>query len=139
MKNVRLVTDGLGFPEGPIALSDGSVVVVEIKTGNLTRVVPDGKKDVIAHLGGGPNGAAIGPDGKVYVCNNGGFEWTEVMGMQIPGHQPHDYIGGRIPRGDLDTGEFEDGYTGCHGNPPRGPNDIVFDSRGGVRCPDPGQ
>ena len=131
MKNVRLVTDGLGFPEGPVALSDGSVVVVEIKTGNLTRVAPDGTKDVVARCGGGPNGAAVGPDGKFYICNNGGFEWTEVMGMNIPGHQPHDYIGGRIQRVDITTGEVEDLYTECDGNPLRGPNDIVFDSDGG--------
>jgi gluconolactonase len=139
MKNVRLVTDGLGFPEGPVALSDGSVVVVEIKTGNLTRVGPDGTKDVVARCGGGPNGAAVGPDGKFYICNNGGFEWTEVMGMNIPGHQPHDYIGGRIQRVDITTGEVEDLYTECDGNPLRGPNDIVFDSDGGFWFTDHGK
>ena len=26
--------------------------------------------------GGGPNGAALGPDGKIYLCNNGGFSWA---------------------------------------------------------------
>src|SRR5436305_6049568 len=139
MKNVRLVTDGLGFPEGPVALSDGSVVVVEIKAGNLTRVAPDGTKDVVARCGGGPNGAAVGPDGKFYICNNGGFEWTEVMGMNIPGHQPHDYIGGRIQRVDITTGEVEDLYTECDGNPLRGPNDIVFDTTGGFWFTDHGK
>lgn len=59
----RVVTEGLLFPEGPIAMDDGSVLVVEIKGGRLIRVWPDARKQVVAELGGGPNGAAIGPDG----------------------------------------------------------------------------
>ncbi|MEY4721941.1 MAG: hypothetical protein RIQ46_1666, partial [Pseudomonadota bacterium] len=31
----RIITDGLDFPEGPIAMADGSVLVVEIKGGKL--------------------------------------------------------------------------------------------------------
>ena len=89
MAEMRHITSGLKFPEGPIAMNDGSVVLVEIQSGHLTRVAPDGTITRIAETGGGPNGAAIGPDGKVYVCNNGGFEWAEVDGMTIPGAQPH--------------------------------------------------
>ena len=66
------ITADLQFPEGPIALPDGSVLVVEIARGTLSRVTPKGRVEVVADLGGGPNGAAIGPDGAVYVCNNGG-------------------------------------------------------------------
>jgi sugar lactone lactonase YvrE len=69
--NLRTVVTGLFFPEGPIALTDGSVLVVEIARSTLTRVDPDGETSVVAECGGGPNGAAIGPDGAVYVCNNG--------------------------------------------------------------------
>jgi gluconolactonase len=65
----RLMASGLGFLEGPVALPDGSVLVVEIAAGRLTRVLPTGELKVIAHVGGGPNGAAIGPDGHIYVCN----------------------------------------------------------------------
>lgn len=72
---IRILAEGLEFPEGPVALDDGSVVVVEIAAGSVTRMSPDGVKAVVARPGGGPNGAAIGPDGKCYVCNNGGFEW----------------------------------------------------------------
>src|SRR4051794_29389551 len=61
------------------------------------------------------------------------------MGMQIPGHQPHDYIGGRIQRIDIDTGEVEDLYTECNGIGLRGPNDLVFDAHGGVWFTDPGK
>ena len=58
------ITDGLIFPEGPVVLADGSVAVVEIGRGTITRVdVSDGRKDILATPGGGPNGAALGPDG----------------------------------------------------------------------------
>ena len=32
------MAQGLQFPEGPIAMDDGSVVLVEIRRGTLTRV-----------------------------------------------------------------------------------------------------
>ena len=100
----EIVTEGLRFPEGPIWMEDGSVIVVEIAAGRLTRVRPNGAKETVANLGGGPNGAAIGPDGRVYVCNNGGFAWTEHDGLLFPGRQPEDYSGGRIEAVDLATG-----------------------------------
>jgi gluconolactonase len=139
MSEIREIASGLQFPEGPIALADGSVLVVEIKRGTLTRVAPNGTVSVVAHTGGGPNGAAIGPDGKVYICNNGGFEWHDVGGLTIPGNQPADYIGGRIQRVDLSTGKVEDLYTACDGRPLRGPNDIVFDRTGGFWFTDHGK
>lgn len=127
----RDITTGLGFPEGPVACADGSVILVEV-IGNLTRVLPDGRHDVIAELGGGPNGAAIGPDGKVYVCNNGGFNWLrEETGYLKPTGRADDYTGGRIERVDPETGEWETLYTHCDGQPLTGPNDIVFDAHGG--------
>lgn len=134
------MAEGLLFPEGPVAMHDGSVILVEIRRGTLTRVGTDGKVDVVAHCSGGPNGAAIGPDGAMYVCNNGGFEWHEVPGLGfLPGAQPDDYIGGRIQRVDLETGEVTTLYDACEGRPLRGPNDIVFDSTGGFWFTDLGK
>ena len=63
---IRELASGLEFPEGPVWMPDGSIVLVEIKGGRVTRVGPDGSKHTIATPGGGPNGAAIGPDGKLY-------------------------------------------------------------------------
>ena len=40
---IREIASGLEFPEGPIAMDDGSVVLVEIARGTLTRVTPDGR------------------------------------------------------------------------------------------------
>lgn len=130
----------LQFPEGPIAMDDGSVVLVEIRRQTLTRVGADGGVDVIAHLGGGPNGAAIGPDGKVYVCNNGGFKWAELPGGYVSAHgTPDDWQGGSIQRVDLATGKAETLYDSCDGVPLRGPNDIVFDQQGGFWFTDLGK
>ena len=75
---VTVIASQLAFPEGPIAMPDGSIVLVEIKTGRLTRL-RDGGRETVAELGGGPNGAAIGPDGYCYVCNNGGLSGPSAM------------------------------------------------------------
>jgi gluconolactonase len=125
----EIVAEGLQFPEGPIAMADGSIVLVEIARGTLTRVWK-GKTEVIANLGGGPNGAAIGPDGAVYVCNNGGFEWRTAAGLLIPGHAAKDYTTGRVERVNLSTGKFERLYETANGHRLSGPNDIVFDKTG---------
>jgi gluconolactonase len=112
--NVRVVTEGLGFPEGPVAFEDGSVVVVELRGGRVTRCLPDGRKMSVAEVGGGPNGAAIGPDGALYICNNG-------------------YGGGAPPsiqRIDLGSGRFDCVYTECDGAQLARPNDLVFDAVG---------
>ncbi len=140
MTEINEVAVGLKFPEGPIAMDDGTVIVVEIARGTLSRVHPDGQVDVIADLGGGPNGAAIGPDGACYVCNNGGFEWHQSSkGLLFPGNEPADYSGGRIERVDLSTGESSVLYSACGDNPLRGPNDIVFDENGGFWFTDHGK
>lgn len=136
----RVVTDGLLFPEGPIAMPDGSVLVVEIKGGRLIRVLPDGRKEVAAELGGGPNGAALGPDNTVYVCNNGGFNWIEHDdGFSRPHGRWDRYTGGGIQRVDLASGTVETLYDSCDGVPLFGPNDIVFDGQGGFWFTDHGK
>jgi gluconolactonase len=128
---MQQITEGLQFPEGPVAMSDGSVVLVEIRRGTLTRVLPDGRQEIIAHLGGGPNGAAVGPDGAMYVCNNGGaWEWEPGEACLPAGPVP-EYRGGSIQRVDLRTGQFATLYDSCDGKPLNSPNDIVFDRTGG--------
>ena len=137
---IREIATGLQFPEGPIAMPDGSILLVEIRRGTLTRVGADGSVNVVADLGGGPNGAAVGPDGRVYVCNNGGFEWHERPGgMVVPGNQPATYTGGSIQAVDLASGRVEVLYRRCGDVPLKGPNDLVFDRSGGFWFTDHGK
>lgn len=137
--DIELVAEGLQFPEGPIAMNDGSVILTEIKGQRLTRVTPDGKTSTVAETGGGPNGAAIGPDGKIYVTNNGGsFEWHDVGGLTIPGPTPPSHVGGSIQRVDIASGKVETVYEACDGKRLVGPNDLVFDRQGGMWFSDHG-
>jgi gluconolactonase len=101
--------------------------------------VGSGKVEGAVECGGGPNGLALGPDGKVYVCNNGGFfEWTSMNGMTMPGPTPPAHTGGSIQRVDLDTGAVETLYTECDGRGLIAPNDLVFDDEGGFWFTDHG-
>src|SRR5216683_6348230 len=128
----RTLAEGLQFPEGPVALGDGSVLLVEIAAGAVTRVDADGGKSIVARTGGGPNGAAICPDGKCYVANNGGFEWHREGSHIRPLTQARDYAGGRIERVDLKTGAVEVLYRACGELPLKGPNDLDLDAHGGI-------
>lgn len=136
---MRIVATGLQFPEGPIAMPDGSVLLVEIARETLSRVTPDGHVDVVAKIPGGPNGAAMGPNGKVYVCNNGGFHWIRENGTLRPHGTPASYKGGSIDVVDLATGKVDRLYDKVDGNKLNGPNDIVFDAHGGFYVSDVGK
>ncbi|MCB0956605.1 MAG: SMP-30/gluconolactonase/LRE family protein [Ilumatobacter sp.] len=140
MSELTTITTGLRFPEGPIAMPDGSVILVEMFGPRITRVLPDGSKETVAEIVGGPNGLAMGPDGYLYLCNNGGcFTPIEMAGMLFPGpFNAEGYIGGRIQKVDIATGEVTDLYTECDGRPLRAPNDIVFDGAGGFWFTDHG-
>jgi gluconolactonase len=135
----RQIASGLQFPEGPVAMPDGSVILVEIARRTLSRVLPDGTVQVIAQLGGGPNGAAMGPGGKIYVANNGGLTWVRRPGRLFPTTQSDDYGGGRIQIVDPESGKFETLYDACDGRRLRGPNDLVFDNAGGFWFTDLGK
>src|SRR5260370_25258822 len=93
----KQIASGLRFPEGPVAMPDGSVILVEIERRTLSRVTPDGKIRVIAQLGGGPNCAAMGPGGRIYVTNNGGLTFVERPGTLFPVAQAACYATGRSP------------------------------------------
>jgi gluconolactonase len=145
-----VIASGLGYPEGPIAMADGSIVLVELEAATLTRIAPDGTRSVIATLGGSPNGVAIGPDGRFYVCNSGGFNFlyfgahgqspTRTPGsLCVTTDQPPAYKGGSIQWVDGKTGQFGTLYdrfaVGDKNNPQdlplKGPDDLVFDRTGG--------
>lgn len=134
------ITDGLQFPEGPVAMPDGSVILTEMFAHRVTRVAPDGTKSTVAEMEGGPNGLALGPDGDLYLCNNGNaFTPIDAGGLIYPG--PFDssrYIGGRIQKINIASGAVTDLYTHCGNIALRAPNDLVFDDNGGFWFTDHG-
>ena len=144
LSDVTLIAAGLRFPEGPLVLADGTVMFVEIGAQRLAQVRPlsgggFGPVETVAAIPGGPNGAALGPDGAVYVCNNGGcFTWIERASLMYPGPLPASWKGGSIDRVDLATGAVTTLYRACGEQQLRAPNDLVFDAHGGFWFTDHG-
>jgi gluconolactonase len=134
----RVLADGLRFPEGPIATRDGTVFVSEIARKCVTRIEPDGRKEIVASFKGGPNGLAFGPDGWIYVCNGGGFNWREVDGLLLPAGPAETNTGGWIERINPRTGEQQVIIEAVSGRRLRSPNDLVFDNSGGFWFTDTG-
>jgi gluconolactonase len=81
---VRSVAAELGFTEGPVFTATGSMIMTSITRGTIYRLEEDGAS-VLARTGGGPNGATEGPDGALYIAQNGGV---------IPGQGPTGGSGG---------------------------------------------
>jgi gluconolactonase len=81
----------------------------------------------------------MGPDGKCYVCNNGGFSWTDDEHALRPSGQAPNYAGGWIERVDIGTGQVERLYDASDKAKLKGPNDLVFDNHGGFYFTDPGK
>ncbi|MEI7622903.1 MAG: SMP-30/gluconolactonase/LRE family protein, partial [Actinomycetes bacterium] len=132
------------FAEGPVEMPNGDIVTVDVRGGRLMRSQPDGSTREIASPGGGPNGAAIGPDGALYVVNNGGFPWSERSGLLIPvdengSTRPPNFEGGWVDRVDPETGDIDRLFDGLDGERFLGPNDIVFDQSGGFWFTDLGK
>lgn len=136
---LTVLAEGLRFPEGPVAMADGGIALVEIARGTVTRVAPDGAVSVIATPGGGPNGLAAGPDNTLLLCNNGGFVWHEAPGMLRPIGQAADYAGGRIEVVEPATGAVRTLYDRCGAHRLKGPNDLVLDGKGGFWFSDLGK
>src|SRR3984957_20660248 len=137
MADIRIMATDLRFPEGPVAMADGSVILGEIAGGAVTRIAPDGGKTEIGKAGGGPNGLALGPDGALYCCNNGGGSYRPGSFMGT-GPAP-DYAGGTIQRIDAKTGAAKVLYSHCGGHKLSAPNDLVFDKQGGFYFTDLGK
>jgi len=148
-----VVGQGLDYPEGPVMMPDGNVLVVEVRGGTIKKVdVSTGAVTTIASPGGGCNGAAFGPDGKVYICNDGGFSFmpekipdtpaSPGYTLHVPMFPSADYKSGSIQRVDVQTGVVETLFTSAMVTTPytganpvevplSSPDDLVFDASGG--------
>ncbi len=123
---LRILAEGLRFPEGPVAMPDGSVVLVEIASGTLTRVAPDGSKSTVATPGAGPNGIALGPDGKILRLQQRRLHLARGAG-HAPRRPECRRLQRRPDRGvDPATGSVTRLYDRCGEHSLKGPNDIVF-------------
>jgi len=133
---MTIVAEGLAYPEGPVLMPDGSIALVEIRGCAIKRIEPGGRISTIGKVEGGPNGMALGPDGFLYVCNNGGSDWT-AGGPRLRAGAA--YSSGSIDRVNVKTGETATVYTRCGEYALSHPNDIAFDRHGGFYFTDYGK
>lgn len=122
----------LGFPEGPVALADGGVAFVDLLHARIRRWHPDDGVTVLAELDGAPNGMCLGPDGKLWIANNGG------IAPQGPGQALHHAkrpMPGGLQELDLRTGAVQLITQG--GVQPHRPNDVVVSPEGHAVFTDP--
>src|SRR5260370_15570633 len=126
MPDIKILASDLGFPEGPVWMADGSVILGEISGRKVTRVAPDGSKAEIGKAGGGPNGVATGPDGPLYVCNNGGAVYETMPSFLSTGPAP-DYAGGSMQRIGPRTRETRVLVPACDRNRLTEPHARIFD------------
>ncbi len=126
----RVLATGLGFPEGPVWVGPQRIAFVQIR-GQCVSLWDGSSVSTIARTGGGPNGATLGPDGALYVANNGGLSLGHEGKWEA-----HDAIPGRIQRVSL-VGEVRDVATTLPGAPPNRPNDLCFGPDGLLYYTDP--
>lgn len=126
MAQADVVIEGLSFPEGPVVMPEGHIVVCEECAGQLT--VFDGQRsEVLAKTGGSPNGATLGADNQLYVAQNGG-----VVGPWRAEHR----IRPSIQRVSLD-GQVEEVCLAVRGQALLAPNDLCFGPDGRLYFTDP--
>ncbi len=120
-----LLASGLGFPEGPVVMPDGSIVLCDGNTGQLLRWA-SGEMRVYAETGGSPWGAILGTDGAIYLTQGG----------NVPGAEDQSFVPG-IQRVNAD-GSIEMLTTSVAGITLAGPNDLAFGPDGRLWFTDSG-
>ncbi|MEO5898904.1 MAG: SMP-30/gluconolactonase/LRE family protein [Ilumatobacteraceae bacterium] len=126
MPEGQIVASGLAFPEGPV-WHDGSVYFTEITGGRISRLNSLGEVEVAGQTGGGPNGATLGPDGALWITQNGGMAPGQ---RAVAGIQRLTIDGGA-------TGEATMAFTSVGGVRLEGPNDLAFGPDGRLWFTDP--
>lgn len=124
----RVLATGLGFPEGPVYLGEGSVAFVELQNARISMHDARGRT-TIAETAPGPNGATLAADGAIWVTINGG------LSLGSKGYWFSDeFADGRIQRVTLDG---EQTSVELPGEPAHRPNDLCFGPDGMLYVTDP--
>ncbi|WP_255406572.1 SMP-30/gluconolactonase/LRE family protein [Caulobacter sp. B11] len=113
--DIELVAEGLLFPEGPIAMADGSVILTEIQAAEAQPDHPDGKRRRWRRPAAVPTARP-----SVRTGRSMSQQWR-----QLPVHRhgrpqcarptPPSHTGGSIQRVDIKTGAVTTLYTECDG------------------------
>jgi gluconolactonase len=111
---VSLFAKGFRFPEGPAFDRKGNLFVVNIDTGDISKISPEGQVKTFVNTGGAPNGAKFHANGDLYVADR----QKGIIAIS--------------PDGKIRV--IVDHYQGKKFY---GPNDLVFDSRGNLYFTDP--
>jgi len=125
-----VLAEGLAFPEGPVWLAPERIAFTEIR-GQCVSLWERGRLERLARTGGGANGATLGPDGALYVANNGGI-CLDHHGLW----RAAEPLAGRIQRVTL-AGAVRDVAVDLPGAPPHRPNDLCFGPDGLLYYSDP--
>jgi gluconolactonase len=125
---IRTLASGLGWPEGPVVLPDGSVAFVEMYRSQVSVYREGRGVERLADTGGGPNATILGADGLLYVTQNGGIDGPfHAERMMPPSIQ-------RIG----EDGTVDVIVTEVAGITLRAPNDLAFGPDGRLYFTDPG-
>ena len=103
MAELRILAHDLKFPEGPVAMDDGSVILGEIAGGTVTRITPDGKVDRFSKPAAGRTGWRSAPTARSIAATTAAT--ATRMAASISTGRSEDYVGGSIQRIDPRSGE----------------------------------
>ena len=112
------MTGDLGAPEGPVALPDGTWLVVESAShrGCVTRLSADGRNKSVIKNTGRPNGLAVDAAGVIWVAES---KFPALLWLTM-------------------DGKCDVVASGCDGEPFLFPNDLCFGPDGAIYLTDSG-
>jgi len=113
-RSVSVFATGFKFPEGPAFDRNGNLFVVDVDTGDISKISPEGQVKIFINTGGAPNGAKFHANGDLYVADRK----KGIIAISSDG---------KI-RVIVDHYEGKKFY---------GPNDLIFDSKGNLYFTDP--
>jgi gluconolactonase len=135
---IHIEATGVGFVEGPL-VHDDALLFCDLHRGVVKRL-RGGETTIVYDAGGVPNGIAIGPDGMLYVANNGGAMRWDQEGDQLVSRGFEDSgFDARIDCVDLANGLISRVFDKVDGRRFQAIDDLVFDPTDGFWFTDLGR